>query len=215
MNSLLLNSRRCRRRGRCGFRWWWDTCCLWTAPAASPRSPSAWRTRRRSKRPLHGRTGCRETRCFDVNWKCLPALLTCVPHSGRLPLLTQPHVLHVDDEAAGQVEDGEECVAHEGRGLQGGQSCGHAQRHGPAAVHHQPHQQQVEQEALRHLVQARQPVDGQPVDQGEDAVLRKLPEDLQEWAGVYARLVLEVVMASRLLYLVLDSDSTVITVKKM
>lgn len=101
-----------------------------------------------------------------------------------LPLLTQPHVLHVDDEAAGQVEDGEERVAHEGRGLQGGQRGGHEQRHGPAAVHHQPHQQEVEQEALGHLVQACQPVDGQPVDQREDTVLRKLPEDLQEGVGV-------------------------------
>lgn len=78
--------------------------------------------------------------------------------------LTQPHVLQADDKTTSQVEDGEQGVAHEGRDLQGGQGCSHEQRHGPAAVHHQPHHQEVEQEAIRGLVQARQPVYGQPVD---------------------------------------------------
>lgn len=63
--------------------------------------------------------------------------------------LTHPQVLQADDEAPCQVEDSEEGVAHEGRRLQGGQGRRHKQGHGTAAVHHQEHKQEVEQEAVR------------------------------------------------------------------
>lgn len=64
-----------------------------------------------------------------------------VPGKGGL---TQPHVAQADDEATREVEDGEERVAHEGRGLQRGQGCRHEEGHGAAAVHHQPGEQEVE-----------------------------------------------------------------------
>lgn len=94
-------------------------------------------------------------------------------------LLTEPHVLNVDDKASSQVEDGEQGVAHEGRDLQCGQGSGHKQSHGSAAVHHQPHQEEVEEETIGGLVQTGQPINGQTVDQGEHAVLRQLSQDLR------------------------------------
>lgn len=56
---------------------------------------------------------------------------------------TNPHILHTDDKAPRQVEDCEQSVSHEGRGLQRRQSCSHKQSHGPAAIDHEPHQQEV------------------------------------------------------------------------
>ena len=97
----------------------------------------------------------------------------------RSPGLTQPHVLQVDDEAPGEVEDGEEGVAHEGGGLKGGQRRGHEQCHAAAAVHHEPHQQQAEQEACGGGVEPGQPVDGETVDQSEGTVLRELAQYLE------------------------------------
>lgn len=96
-----------------------------------------------------------------------------------LHVLTQPHVLQADDESSGQIEDGEERVPHEGGGLQRGQGRRHEQSHGPAAVDHQPGQQEVEEEPLRRLVQTSQPVDGQSVDQSEHAVFWKFSKDLK------------------------------------
>lgn len=68
-------------------------------------------------------------------------------------LLTEPHILQADDKPSGQIEDCEQRVACEGRDLQGGQRGGCEQSHASAAVHHQPHQQEVEQEAPRLLIQ--------------------------------------------------------------
>lgn len=36
------------------------------------------------------------------------------PNPSLIHLLTQPHVLHVDDETSGQIEDSEQGIAHEG-----------------------------------------------------------------------------------------------------
>lgn len=95
-------------------------------------------------------------------------------------LLTQPHVLQADYKTSSQIEDCEQSVAHEGGGLQGGQRGSHKQSHGSAAVHHQPHQHEVEQETVWSLVQPCQPIDGQTIDQGEDTVLWQLSKHLRK-----------------------------------
>lgn len=97
----------------------------------------------------------------------------------HLSELTQPQVLQIDDKAAGEVEHGEEGIPHECGGLKGRQRCGHKQRHGSAAVDHQPHQWEVQEEAVGCLVHSRQPVDGHTVNQGEHTVFRKLTKDLK------------------------------------
>lgn len=87
-------------------------------------------------------------------------------------LLTKPHILQTDDETSSQIEDSEKRVSHEGWGLQSGQRSSYKQSHGSAAVNHQPHQHEVEQETIRSVVKPGQPVDGQAVHQSEHAVLR-------------------------------------------
>lgn len=119
---------------------------------------------------------CRFKYHKDQHLSFSPKMFPC-PHTyfnyrQLIHLLTEPHVLQADDKATGQIEDSEQGVAHEGWGLQGGQRSGHKQSHGPAAVNHQPHQHEVEQEALRSLVEPGQPIDGQAVHQGEHTVLR-------------------------------------------
>lgn len=66
--------------------------------------------------------------------------------------------------------------------MEGGEQGGGAQGHEPAAEHHQPHQQEVQQEGLGARAQVGQPVGGHPVDEDVGTVLRELPEDLQRAA---------------------------------
>lgn len=98
----------------------------------------------------------------------------------KCDVLTQPHVFQTNDKARCQVEDSEERIAHERRRLQGWQGGSHKQCHAATAVHHQPHQQEVEKKSIGSAVEPSQPVDGHTVYQCKNTVLWKLTEDLKE-----------------------------------
>ncbi len=93
---------------------------------------------------------------------------------------TQPHVFQTNDKASREVEDREECVAHERWSLQCWQGCRHKQGHAATTIHHQPHQQEAEQEAVGSAVEPSQPVDGHTIYQRKGTVLWQLTKDLRE-----------------------------------
>lgn len=65
--------------------------------------------------PAHeGHIGDPRGHCGVTHTRHILNCTSLLPLMFHFHLLTEPHVLHVDDEASRQVEDGEQGVAHEG-----------------------------------------------------------------------------------------------------
>lgn len=75
--------------------------CTFSMPSKPQRMKDTWEIQEATGGVGGGETGQRQLNGPHLNHTCSV-------------LLTEPHVLNVDDKASGQVEDGEQGVAHEG-----------------------------------------------------------------------------------------------------